>query len=455
MATYLVCSSPIHGHAVPMLEAARHLVARGHRVVVLTGSRFAGRVRAIGAEFRPLGGIADFDDRDVPSYLPDRDRYRGLAQAQYDIQSIFVKTIPDQAKAVQRIIDDEHPDAVLVDGAFGGVAPLLLRSGPRPPVVALGVTPLTQRSRDVAPAGTGMPPSSSVIGRARNRVLDVVARRVLFRRTQKVAEAIFADLGIAPLDLFVMDISSAFDRFLQLSAAAFEYPRSDIAPNTVFVGAMPPAGGKAEKRAMGATGATGTTDAADATDAGAPPLPEWWADLDGSRPIVHVTQGTIDNRDLDRLIRPTLDALDGLDVLVVVSLGGRPASELEGVPSNARVASYLPYDELLARTAVYVTNGGYGGVQHALSEGVPIVVAGDTEDKPEVAARVAWSGAGVNLRTGTPTPDAVRQAVLQVLDDPAYRAAAERLASAAARYDTLALIEAELESLVAASPRQR
>jgi hypothetical protein len=41
-----------------------------------------------------------------------------------------------------------------------------------------------------------------------------------------------------------------------------------------------------------------------------------------------------------------------------------------------------------------VTNGGYGGVQQALANGVPLVVAGDSEDKPEVAARVRWSGTG-------------------------------------------------------------
>ncbi|WP_440710869.1 nucleotide disphospho-sugar-binding domain-containing protein [Herbiconiux sp. YIM B11900] len=431
MSTYLVCSSPIHGHAVPMLTAARHLVQQGHRVIVLTGARFAGRVRETGAEFRPLGGRADFDDRDVPSYLPDRERYSGLAQAQYDIQNIFVKTIPDQYRALTDVLEAERPDAVLVDGAFAGVAPLLLRAGPRPPVLALGVTPLTQSSRDVAPAGTALPPSSTARGRIRNRLLGVLARRVLFRRTQTLAQGIFAELGVDRLDLFVMDLSSAFDRFLQLCPAGFEYPRSDIAPNTAFVGSMPP-------------------DASAGTA-----LPEWWGDLDDGRPIVHVTQGTIDNQDLDRLIRPTLAALDGLAVTVVVSLGGRPLSALPAadLPANARVASYLPYDELLPRTAVYVTNGGYGGVQHALGAGVPMVVAGATEDKPEVAARVAWSGTGVDLRTGTPSPDAVRAAVQRVLEDASYRERAQKLAAEAAGYDTLALIEAELESAVAAWPR--
>ncbi len=433
MSTYLVCSSPIHGHVVPMLTAAAHLVESGHRVVVLTGARFAGRVRGIGAEFRPLEGAADFDDRDVPSYLPDRDRYRGLAQAQYDIQRIFVSTIPDQYRAVSRALAEVQPDAVLVDGAFAGVAPLLLGGGPRPPVVALGVTPLSQSSSDVAPYGTAMPPSSSPLGRVRNRMLGLVAKKVLFRKTQRLAESLFAELSIPHLDLFVMDISSAFDRFLQLCTAEFEYPRSDLAPNTAFVGAMPSGAG------AGAGGAVAEH-------------PRWWGDLDGARPVVHVTQGTIDNRDFDRLVKPTLSALADVDVTVVVSLGGRPESALPSVPANARVASYLPYGELLPRCAVMVTNGGYGGVQQALGEGVPLVVAGGTEDKPEVAARVAWSGAGVDLRTGTPTPEAVRAAVLRVLGEPAYTERARRLAAAAAGYDTLPLIESELARTTATWP---
>ncbi|GAA2228676.1 glycosyltransferase [Herbiconiux moechotypicola] len=442
MSTILVCSSPIHGHVSPLLTAAAHLVSSGHRVVMLTGSRFARRVTDAGAEFRPLDGIADFDDRDVPSYLPERERYRGLAQAQYDIQNIFVKTIPDQYRSVQRIVDELRPDAVLVDGAFGGVGPLLLRDGPRPPVLALGVTPLTQRSRDVAPAGTGIPPSSTLPGRVRNRVLDVVARRILFRRTQRVAEQIFAGLGIDHLELFVMDISSAFDRFMQLSPPEFEYPRSDLAPNTVFVGAMPLGAAAAPGGSGGAVGSAGAA------------LPEWWGDLDGTRPVVHVTQGTIDNHDLERLIRPTLEGLAALDVLVVVSLGGRAPDALGPVPANARVASYLPYDRLLPLTSVFVTNGGYGGVQQALAAGVPLVVAGDTEDKPEVAARVAWSGVGVDLHTGTPTAAAVRGAVERVLDrDAGFGAAAGRMAAASARYDTLANIEREIAAAVETWPQ--
>ena len=67
-----------------------------------------------------------------------------------------------------------------------------------------------------------------------------------------------------------------------------------------------------------------------------------------------------------------------------------------------------------------VTNGGYGGVQQALANGVPLVMAGDSEDKPEVAARVHWAGVGVNLHTSTPSSTKIAKAVARILADPTY-----------------------------------
>jgi UDP:flavonoid glycosyltransferase YjiC (YdhE family) len=102
---------------------------------------------------------------------------------------------------------------------------------------------------------------------------------------------------------------------------------------------------------------------------------------------------------------------------------------LPPLPANARAATFLPYGELLPRTSVFVTNGGYGGVQYALRHGVPIVTTGGKEDKPEVGARVAWSGVGRRIRTERPTPDALRRDILTVLNDPRYRKASRRIAA--------------------------
>ena len=97
------------------------------------------------------------------------------------------------------------------------------------------------------------------------------------------------------------------------------------------------------------------------------------------------------------------------------------------VPSNTRVAGFLPYAELLPRVDVAVTNGGWGGTLAMLAHDIPLVIAGGDLDKPEIASRVAWTGAAVNLKTGTPTAAQVAAAVDRVTTDPSYRDAAARV----------------------------
>ena len=431
MSTYLLCSSPIQGHVAPMVAIAGDLVARGHSVSMLTGTRFRDAVEAVGAEHRSLAGIADYDDRVMHEHLPDRDRHRGIGKLQYDLETVFIRPVPEQFRALVRGIDQLTPDAILVDAAFAGIVPLLLDDPlSRPAVVAAGVIPLSQSSTDVAPYGLGLLPNASPFGRLRNRVLNLLVQRVLFRKTQRLADEIMHELGRPSLDGFVLDSSRRVDRFLQLSPAEFEYPRHDLSANLRFVGTVLPPMPVASS------------------------LPPWWPELDGDRPVVHVSQGTIDNADFTRLVRPTIDALADRDVLVVVATGGRPVSELGELPANARAAEFLPYDVLMPKIDVFVTNAGYGGVQYALSHGVPLVAAGDTEDKPEVAARIEWTGVGVNLRTGTPSAAAVQSGVDRVLADPGFRDRAAALAARIAEVDTLALIESELEA-AAASARRR
>jgi UDP:flavonoid glycosyltransferase YjiC (YdhE family) len=112
------------------------------------------------------------------------------------------------------------------------------------------------------------------------------------------------------------------------------------------------------------------------------------------------------------------------------------------------VVDYVPYRNALARTSVFVTNGGYNGVQEALCHGVPIVVAGETEDKPMVAARVQWSGCGIDLRTGTPDQKQVADAVREVLHNKKYAERARMLQADFAKYKALATIESVLNQVI-------
>lgn len=411
MPSVLVCSCPIIGHVVPMLAVATGLVNRGHTVRFLTGQRYADRVTATGATFLPLPADADFDDTNPDEEFPGRVGLKGPKGIRYDLTHIFMRPGKPQYEAIKAAIAETPTDAVLSEPLFMGVA--LLLNTPResrPAVVTCGIVPLSLASRDTAPFGLGIPPMGGPIGRIRNRALKGVTEKVIFGPVQRYANDVARDVTGQPFPGFFMDWPRRADLLVQFSVSEFEYPRSDLPDTVHFVGPVSQGGSR------------------DNTDAA---LPEWWADLDAGRPVIHVTQGTIANRDYNDLIRPTIDGLANDDVLVVVSTGGRPEHTLTGpLPTNVRISSYLPYDELLPKTSVLVTNGGYGGVQFALRHGVPLVVAGQSEEKTEVCARVAWSGAGINLRTNRARSDDVAKAVRKVLADPSYRQHAQRIGTA-------------------------
>jgi UDP:flavonoid glycosyltransferase YjiC (YdhE family) len=268
MSTYLLCATPVYGHVAPMIVVGRHLVEAGHRVRMLTGARFAGAVTAAGIEHVVLPAGADYDDRDVAGAFPGGANLTGARKLRFDVEHIFVAAMSHQYRALRAQLEGEPVDAVLAETAFLGITPLLLeRDQDRPAVLICGVLPVTISSRDTAPFGLGLAPSTSVLGRLRNRALNLLVARVVFARAQRIAQAHLRDLDVNPLPVFVLDSPSLADAVLQLTGAGFEYPRTDLRTRVDFVGPVLPTGGAFER-------------------------PAWWADLDEHKPVVHVTQGT-------------------------------------------------------------------------------------------------------------------------------------------------------------------
>jgi len=426
MARILVASIPVVGHINPLVPIVRALCARGHEVAWYTGAKYRAKVEATGARWYGLTSARDYDDAALDRAFPRRTALSGLAKLKFDMKHVFIDNAPGQLADVQAIAAQVDPQVLLAEAGSSGAIFHSELSGV--PFAVLGVIPLVRSSVDTAPFGLGLAPSATPLGRLRNRALNFAVEKILFRDVQRHWNDTRARAGLPPTGWWL----NAGDRaavYLQPTIPALEHPRSDLPPNVRFIGMLP----------------------ADAPAQWTPP--PFWHELDGSRPVVHVTQGTIANTS-PQLIAPALRGLADEDVLVVVSTGGPSAQGLGlvDVPRNARIASFLSYPALLPRTSAMVTNGGYGGVQMALAHGVPLVVAGTSEDKPEVATRVACAGAGIDLRTATPAPEQVRRAVRRLLDEPRFRARAEVLAAEYARYDAVSLAVDAVESLVAASP---
>lgn len=399
------------GHLNAVLSVGRILAEEGHEVIGLSVNALRDRIEHIGARFVPFYGAADLDLRDFAAAYPEfRTMPPGVEMTRFYFERVFADPLIDQSKAVQKAIEEFAPDVIIVDNLFLGVLPLLL--GPRAdrrPIISVGSTYLLWHRRDNAPCNLGLPPA------AKDAYAEIAhdVDGALVKPFGQYINSLLTGGGFPALQLNIFDaVIQLPDACLQLTVPNFEYPRPDLPPTVHFIGAMPIVPEQA-------------------------PIPAWADELNGSRKVVFVTQGTLSNHDFTQLVGPTLSALENdPDLLVVVGAGGRSMDDLpKPLPANARAASYFPLEWLLPKVDVFVTNGGYNTVNQALKHGIPLVTAGLTEDKADVNARVAWFGAGVDLKTNTPTAEALAKAVQSVLREPRYRSSAAQLATEFAKLD--------------------
>jgi MGT family glycosyltransferase len=410
MARFLFATIPFTGHVNPGLPIAQELVARGHEVRWYTSRKHRAAIERMGARFVPMNHAFEIDDTTLDKRFPERASLKGLAQLQHDLEKVFIDITPGMLRDLEEEIERHPVDVVVGDNACAAAA--LLSERHHIAWAVFGISVLTLGSRDTAPFGLALYPSSSKLGRLRNAALQKLVDNFVFRNVNRHYAAMRQSLGFPESRYTLFNEARNADLYLQNGVEDFEYPRTDMPEQLRFVGSIIPE---------------------------APPTwtkPSWWNELDGSRRVVLVTQGTIAN-DFHDVIHPAIRGLAHEDVLVIVTTGSKPARDigLETLPLNVRVAQFIPYAELMPKVDLLVTNGGYGSIQIALAHGVPVVACGGTEEKPEIANRVQWSGVGVGIRKKTAGFLELRQKVMQVLSDDRYRARARELAAKLAKID--------------------
>lgn len=394
MSRYLVATYPSPGHVAPAGAVVEELTRRGHDVRWYTGRQFEDAVAPTGARFCAMPESLDWDYKNLNAAFPARAKLKGLKQNQFDLAEIFVRPLGEHVAALYALLAEEPADVFVSHTVFYGGGWLHELGGP--PHATLGDTCLAYPSRDAAPYGMGVAPRGDWVGHLRNRALNAISRTTFLPPVVKAAREVRAELGLPQVPMRDLRFGLSPYLHIQLCPRGFEYPRSDLPPHVHFVGAPEPA-----------------------SPADFAP-PGWWPRLSESTPVVLVTQGTIATDPVD-LLAPCLEGLADKDVFVVATTGGADPALLGSASANAVVEKFVPYPVLLPHVDVMVSNGGFGSVQLAIAHGVPMVVAGTSEDKKEVTAHVAWSGTGVNLRTNRPSPRALADAVARVVREPTFR----------------------------------
>jgi len=405
------------GNTAPQLGIARALIERGHDVTFLGNDCQREKVEAAGAAFRPYRHAPPNDAsspetdaiKDWEAKTPLGAFARGRDRLMYGPAARF-------ARDATEALDEAPADVVAWDFMLLGVGAAAERAGV--PSAALVHTVYPAPTAGVPPFGLGLAPARGPLGRMRDAAIRPAFER-LFRPGLKALNAARTDFGLPAFDGPFEQITAA-DLVVVLTSPEFDFAGDVALPaNVRFAGPV--------------------------TDPG--PSGGWdspWP-ADDRRPLVVAGFSTtfMDQRPLAERV---VAALGELDVRGLVTTG--PAIDPAGLPrpANVEIREFVPHAAVLPEASAMITHAGMGTVHAGLAAGVPLVCVPDARDQPDVAARVVGRGAGVRLGR-RPSAAKLRAAVTEVLADPSYRVAAERLGEAFAREDGAERTADELEAL--------
>ncbi|MCA1218634.1 macrolide-inactivating glycosyltransferase [Streptomyces sp. 8L] len=382
-----------HGHVNPNLGVIRELVARGHRVSYAVPPSFTEVVAGTGA-------------RPVPytSVLPAEGDQDGWGTELIDHIEPFLADAIQALPQLDAAFEDDRPDLVLYDITSYPARVLAHRWG----------VPIVQLS----PAMVAWRGYEEEVGRPAFEPLKRTPRGKAFYTT--FARWI-AENG---MDLDVEHFMGRPDRCLVLIPEVLQ-PNADRVDRSVytFVGSC-----QDDRAAQGE-----------------------WSRPPGAERVLLVSLGSTFTKQPE-FYRACADAFGDLPGWHVVLQIGRhvdPAA-LGDVPANIEVRTWVPQLSVLRQADAFITHAGSGGSQEGLATATPMVAVPQAVDQFGNADMLTGLGVARRLDTADAKPEALREAVLSLVDDPEVaRRLAEISAGMAAEGGApraAGLIEAELHA---------
>jgi UDP:flavonoid glycosyltransferase YjiC (YdhE family) len=396
------------GGNIPLImPIVAELVARGHEVRIIAGRGVRSRRVPVSDSWRSR--IADAGATLLPLVEPPDDPYetapplRGLAFGW--MPERLVPYARDQARTtlwssawarnVTEQLRTSTVDAVVADYWLPGAIMAAEAAGTPCAVIVHNAFP--PKAKGQPPKGSGFMPARSPIVRVRHALWRWPYDRIWLRDGLPAHNLARHELGLSPLRS-VFDEFSRAARVLVLGYREFDFP-ARLAPNVRYVG-------------------TPIDDKA-ADGQWSSPWP-----ADDTRPLVLVSLSTLNQGQAPTMHR-ILEALDGMPIRALVTLGPSLKRDEFHAPANVVLEPFVPHGAVLPHVAAAVTQCGLSTFTKALRHGVPLVCMPILADQPDNAARIVAWGAGLRLPREAPA-EAIRAALTRVVDEPRFREAAAR-----------------------------
>jgi UDP:flavonoid glycosyltransferase YjiC (YdhE family) len=433
MPKFLITCWPFVGHLYPQISLAHALRERGHDVRFYSHESARPVVEGEGFQLFPFVHVDRRRYERVHALMgavsPTQPPFQTLSVAMRAYRDMLADSIPEQMADLQPIVGRWPPDVVVTDPAMWGPILVLWEATGIPVALLSQMIGSLIPGPDAPPWGPGLPPPRSLgtrlLARATGLAVDVVAFRMR-RHLNRIRSA----YGLGPMGGSVNAYTGRLPLYLIPSLPELDYNRRDQPPNVHYIGPC-----------------IWTSPRAASTD--------WLDRLPCDRPWVHATEGTAQYQE-PFVLRATAEGLAGEPLEVILTTGqdsrDPKALGLDPLPPNVHVDRWVSHEELLPRCAALITTGGAATVLASLKAGVPLLVVPTFWDKSDNAQRVVEAGVGLRLAPRHCTPERVRAAVRRLIEEPAFRENARRIARRFAEVPGPPLAAVLLEKLAKGAP---
>ncbi|HEY4056163.1 MAG TPA: nucleotide disphospho-sugar-binding domain-containing protein [Kofleriaceae bacterium] len=349
-----------------MLAVAQELERRAHEVVFYCAyGDISAKVKAAGLSARCIGGVAaeGFSQASTNRAAVFTEKMGNPKWAAHWLKGVLLADVPRQVDEITAALSDVKPDVFVTH-----------------PMSYAGAIAATRAKIPWAAVSTGFMALIPDAGES--------SARETFAHLADARQKVFARYAV---DL-ACRVSDVISPWLNIMFASEEmFPRS-ISGNdhSHLVGPCAPRQGRGDENRFP------------------------WDQLPRDRPIVLVAFGS------HLAPRPgtyaaLIDALspdEAYFVIVTRERGDLP----DALPPHVMITPWVPQLPMLERASVMVNHGGSNSVMECISRGKPMLSIPFLYDQPEIARRVAASGAGIMLENDRVTKDACRAALLALLD---------------------------------------
>ncbi|MEU7246208.1 activator-dependent family glycosyltransferase [Streptomyces sparsogenes] len=155
-------------------------------------------------------------------------------------------------------------------------------------------------------------------------------------------------------------------------------------------------------------------------------------------------------------LQDMLDSMADLDIELVLTLPERIEKRLRSIPGNTRIVPFVPLHAIVPSCSAVIHHGGIPGFSVSASHGVPqLMVSRAAPDADLRGGLLEKAQAGLWLAPEEMTGETLRDRLVRLLDDPAFRSGAGRLREEMLAQPTPNDAVAEIERLTDAQSRRK